>query len=412
MPQESPLNKARVAICAIFKNEGPYILEWIAHHSLIGVTDFYIADNISSDGSSELLSRLHDDGLITHLLWPTEHGVKPQLPAYQHLAELAKTDNIDWVLFIDADEFVILDDDIIDIQSAIIEITKNDNNVSGIAINWATYGSSNLILNPSNDILNNFEFRFKKDSNINRHYKSLIRTKDFVSSGSTPHEFKIKNTCKYVNTASAELPRPLSGMSDSVTWENMKIHHYMIKSKAEYVSKKMNKGRASSSATLDMSYFNAHDVNHEYTPLQNSWIRSVQFIKNKILETYPSDSKKNKSPLYLKVDNQHIGIIDSLEYVDDVMLKINGWALGQYGEKPLSFRVIANDHFELPINRITSKHRPDVSKAIESCRDAYCGFTISCDVPEHEKINSISVYHGHNPIISTGLINFRERESV
>lgn len=44
-----------LSIGAILKNEYPFIVEWIAYHMALGINDIYIADNISSDGSSELL---------------------------------------------------------------------------------------------------------------------------------------------------------------------------------------------------------------------------------------------------------------------------------------------------------------------------------------------------------------------
>jgi len=404
MLQESRLNN-RVALCAIFKNEAPYVLEWIAHHRLIGITDFYVADNISTDGCSELLNSLHNDGQITCLPWPTSPGVKPQLPAYEKLAELAKKDGIDWALFIDADEFVILDDNHQDIQSAISKITNEDDAVSGIALNWATYGSSDLVINPDCNILSNFEFRFTKGSNINKHYKSLIKLKDFISSGNTPHEFKICKKCKYVDTAGVELSQPLAGMSQNVTWANMKIHHYMIKSKSEYVSKKMSKGRASSNASLDMSYFNAHDINHEYAPLKKFWLSSVQHLKNKLQANHPLKNTNSGTPLYYKSDAKHIGAIDNLKTTNDIELEINGWALGRNGKKPANFRVIANQHLELDIIAITFKNRPDVFKAIQLCNDEHCGFSINCVLPQHEEINTISIYHGNNPVLSTGLLN-------
>ena len=39
----------RLAIGAIVKNEGPYLLEWIAFHRVVGVDRFFIADNASTD---------------------------------------------------------------------------------------------------------------------------------------------------------------------------------------------------------------------------------------------------------------------------------------------------------------------------------------------------------------------------
>lgn len=405
--KKSPQN-IRVAVCAIFKNEKPYILEWLSHHTMIGITDFYIADNISSDGTSELLNSLHNDGLITRLTWPTHPGVKPQLPAYEKLAELAKNDGADWALFIDADEFITLDENFNSIQSAIEKIMTLNDNIAGITINWATYGSSKIIINPENKVLSNFEYRFKKDSNINRHYKSLVKLDAFVSSGNTPHEFKIKNHHKYINTVGQEHSDPLSGMSEKVIWENIKINHYMIKSKAEYVSKKMTKGRASSNANLDMSYFYAHDNNEEYSPQKRSWIQLIEYQQKSLKNIYDySDSKHNPSPLYFSPNKNHIGSIDSIHNKDNKDIEINGWAIGENGNKPNYFRVVMNDCIELEVKQITFKNRPDVISKIDLCNDENCGFTLSCNLKIDTEINSLALYYGDNYIITSGLIDFK-----
>ncbi len=59
-----------ISIGAIFKNEHPFILEWLAYHISLGVHDFYIADNISTDGSSELLHYLDKAGYIHRIEFP------------------------------------------------------------------------------------------------------------------------------------------------------------------------------------------------------------------------------------------------------------------------------------------------------------------------------------------------------
>ena len=47
----------KIAVCAIFKDEAPYLLEWLAFHKMIGVDLFFLYDNDSSDGGSELIPR-------------------------------------------------------------------------------------------------------------------------------------------------------------------------------------------------------------------------------------------------------------------------------------------------------------------------------------------------------------------
>ncbi len=44
-----------LAICAIFKNEGPYILEWVAYHRAVGFDHFVLYDNASTDGGSDVV---------------------------------------------------------------------------------------------------------------------------------------------------------------------------------------------------------------------------------------------------------------------------------------------------------------------------------------------------------------------
>ncbi|WP_370597351.1 glycosyltransferase family 2 protein (plasmid) [Escherichia coli] len=401
-------SSVRVAICAIFKNEKPYILEWLSHHRMLGITDFYIADNISSDGSSELLDSLHHDGLITRLSWPTLPGIKPQLPAYEKLAELAKSDGVVWALFIDADEFITLNENLDSIQAAIQKITEDNNEIAGITINWATYGSSKIIINPEHNVLGNFEYRFKKDSNINRHYKSLIKLHAFVSSGNTPHEFKIKDSYKYINTIGQEHSGALSGMSENVTWENIKINHYMIKSKSEYVSKKMKKGRASSNANLDLSYFYAHDNNEEYSPINRSWIHLVKYQQKKLQNKYDNNHHvSNEYPsLYYVQKHQHIGNIDSVQNHNQSIIEINGWALSVAGKKPECFRVVINECIELEVKDIKFKLRPDVFSKIDLCNDESCGFTLLCNTNGETEINSLTIYHGSNYVIASGAINY------
>jgi hypothetical protein len=46
----------KIAICAIFKDEAPFLLEWLAFHRMIGVDLFVLYDNGSNDGGAD---RIH-----------------------------------------------------------------------------------------------------------------------------------------------------------------------------------------------------------------------------------------------------------------------------------------------------------------------------------------------------------------
>ena len=48
------------------KNEGAFLLEWIAYHKIIGFTDIVILSNDCEDGSDEMLDHLSKSGEIIH----------------------------------------------------------------------------------------------------------------------------------------------------------------------------------------------------------------------------------------------------------------------------------------------------------------------------------------------------------
>lgn len=59
-------DQRRVCIGAIMKQEGRYLLEWVAWHKFLGF-ELIVADNGGTDNQSDLLWRLQDAGMVTRL---------------------------------------------------------------------------------------------------------------------------------------------------------------------------------------------------------------------------------------------------------------------------------------------------------------------------------------------------------
>ncbi|WP_025062584.1 glycosyltransferase family 2 protein [Sulfitobacter guttiformis] len=95
-----------MAITAVtcVKNEGPFLLEWIAFHQCIGVTDFLFYSNDCDDGTDTLLDALAALGHVTHLPNPAE-GRNYQMEALQDAKGQPVVQNADWVWIADVDEF-------------------------------------------------------------------------------------------------------------------------------------------------------------------------------------------------------------------------------------------------------------------------------------------------------------------
>jgi len=93
-------------IIASMKDEGPFLLEWIAYHRAIGFDHFLIFTNDCSDGTDEMLQHLEKHGIVTHVNNDDWSGKSPQSTALQDVMVRPAVYEADWIVHIDADEFI------------------------------------------------------------------------------------------------------------------------------------------------------------------------------------------------------------------------------------------------------------------------------------------------------------------
>ncbi|TNF23074.1 MAG: glycosyltransferase family 2 protein [Rhodobacteraceae bacterium] len=95
----------RVTAVTCVKNEGPFLLEWIAFNRVIGVSDHLFYSNDCSDGTDRLLDRLADHGLAVHLPNPAQ-GRNYQMEALKDARRQGVVRDADWLWVADVDEFL------------------------------------------------------------------------------------------------------------------------------------------------------------------------------------------------------------------------------------------------------------------------------------------------------------------
>jgi hypothetical protein len=95
----------RITAVTCVKNEGPFLLEWIAYNRLIGVTDHLIYSNDCTDGTDDLLDALAARGLVQHLPNPAK-GRNYQMEALKDATRHDLVRKADWVWIADVDEFL------------------------------------------------------------------------------------------------------------------------------------------------------------------------------------------------------------------------------------------------------------------------------------------------------------------
>ncbi len=95
----------RITAVTCVKNEGPFLLEWIAFNRLIGVTNFLFYSNDCTDGTAELLEALAAREMLVHLPNPAQ-GRNYQMEALKDAAHQEVVRQADWLWIADVDEFL------------------------------------------------------------------------------------------------------------------------------------------------------------------------------------------------------------------------------------------------------------------------------------------------------------------
>lgn len=105
---KAAIKAGRTAIVTTMKNEGPFILEWLAYHRAIGVDDFLIYTNDCTDGTDTMLDMLQEKGIVQHRVNPFVPGgdLKPQHAALQAAEAEPVMQNCGWGICMDVDEFI------------------------------------------------------------------------------------------------------------------------------------------------------------------------------------------------------------------------------------------------------------------------------------------------------------------
>lgn len=220
----------RTAVCTIVRDEQYDIAEWLAHHIALGFDSIVVIDNGSSDntlGVVEAFSRSYD---IRVLKW-SSNDKGYQVAAYLHAVNHFK-DAFDWILFIDADEFLILKEGRVDSWLGVFR-----SNVSQVLVNWVTFGSSGHEVRPSGFVLDDFVFRAPDDEDGHVHTKSFVRPVCVRGCGN-PHWFEVVG--RTVNTFGEDVNWPVDEFPQThqtPTRTRARIHHYWTKSREQWIQK-------------------------------------------------------------------------------------------------------------------------------------------------------------------------------
>lgn len=258
----------KIAIGAIMKQEAPYILEWVYYYKTLGF-EIIIADNGGEDGTSSILNALHLANII-HRIDVRSFKKSPQVPAYRAILRYARQQKIDFIGFLDCDEFFTKSLPIKSLSpeagAEYISSEFEKKLASQISYHWICYGSKTEFHNPELPVLERFTYHSTLDANRNIRIKSFVRVSDMFKFSNifylgpfvhTPHYSITANSRWYIDNE----PVKRFSMHKTISHQTGAILHFPIKTWEEY-QQKMKRGEAHVKWHKNTKeYFDKNDLN-------------------------------------------------------------------------------------------------------------------------------------------------------
>jgi hypothetical protein len=122
------------------RNEGAFLIDWLAHHRAAGLTDILVFSNDCADGTDAMLDRLQALGWLTHVRNDGPHRKSAQWDALARAEDHPLRRDADWIVTLDIDEYVNIhagDGTFAALLSAIPQATA-------IPLTWRLFGNAGV----------------------------------------------------------------------------------------------------------------------------------------------------------------------------------------------------------------------------------------------------------------------------
>lgn len=246
------IGKEKVLLLSIMRNEGPYILEWLAHHFTLGIDDLLIFTNGCTDNTDKILDRL--EVMMPHRV---KHQPNPKvmfpdrgkwhIMALRYAGHFGRYKAADWLYVTDADELLNLKGDV-DTLDDFFQATGPADVVSFTSVAFNSNGhksaSPDLVCKRFTETSSQFDAAAAQNRPVITAVKTLYR--NAVQGPRRPHR-PVTNTfsqtgCKWINGSGAQMPPDFTdGAGKAInalgSRDYGQVNHYAIKSAAEFLLK-------------------------------------------------------------------------------------------------------------------------------------------------------------------------------
>lgn len=257
MPREP-----KVALVATARDEGPYILEWVAHHRLCGFDPIIMYQNDSRDGTVQILTELDRLGIIQYFDNPADHN--RQATAYKRAGQLLALREADYFMSLDLDELFCVFQPPYTVQSLIARMPSFDT----LIVNWRVFGSANLVNFEPELMATRFTLTHPEDEIKTKlkGYKTINATASWQRPGAhSPREpLKPEEDMIVINASGLTYPafeRKSYRATDPMAYANAQVNHYATRDLWSFIRKSLRGGGNNPDRQLPSGYWRRNNRN-------------------------------------------------------------------------------------------------------------------------------------------------------
>ena len=291
----------QVTAVSMMKDEGPFVIEWVAHHLAVGFTDLVVYTNDCSDGTDDMLIRLEELGLCHHRRNVIPEGIRPQPSALNYAQEEPVVGLSDWVMVFDADEFLSIKygngtlDDMIGAAKA--------QGANGIVVTWRIFGSGGVVDWSRAPVTEQYLLAAPQTWNKGWGVKTLFTfDPEYWKLGIHRPKMKTRHIktefpdqVKWLNGSGREMEdyfkfRGWRSITRTVGYDWVQLNHYAVKSVDSYAIRKMRGNVNNKADKYNSDYWSLQDRNE----VRDDTMLRYTEARNRIIAQLLEDPELNR----------------------------------------------------------------------------------------------------------------------
>jgi hypothetical protein len=263
---KTTLNKQINLICkevCLFTNarDETNIKEWAAHHLLLGFTKIIIFDHKSKTPLTNIFQNFDKRVKIVNV----SHMENPIKIKLMHIAGIiAKSLKFDWMIYLDADEFLILSKKYLGVKHLLSEF----NHADALSINWLMFGSNYLKTHHDGLILDNYT---RSDLYLNAHVKTFVRPSR-IKDVNNPHFYNIQNPNRFIGINNTLIKNNFYKNDIHLTFSQVPayIAHYVNQSEETFIKRKIQLPRDDRGVMRNFNIDDITNIHNEFNDIENN----------------------------------------------------------------------------------------------------------------------------------------------